>query len=1013
MYRYWGKLNNPGKYAQSNTQVAAMHLLVYHSLDVAACGERLLLNRPSYLNNILKAWGLSKKYAPAVQDLLIRLMALHDLGKFDLHFQFMYPDFQATLEGKGFDISKHSRIVGEYNAKANHHSVMGYRLWTEDNAPTLGTRWEKIENQALVNQIAGCFLAHHGFPPSSKDPQCEPPRMSAKVAFREDLGDRKAVREYLQTIEGLFGEHAFETEYQEIFTQEPKDEVLLNDYLNQLVTLADWLGSDSYHFSFVDTPMPLSEYWRKHAQIKAISSVQQTRLDRAVNVNPNVTDFKTLFGSITTLTDLQKVAWEQITPKEASLYLFEDVMGSGKTEAGLLLAYKCLAANLVQGAYFALPTRATTDGIYRRLMGTLDAKDLTKAPYLRNIFQGDPEVVLAHASARLSRDRAFLEQVSQKQESTDDQEGIAGTATSNRVSWLQSRSKVSLGADFGVGTIDQALMSILLVKHYTLRAAFLADKVLIIDEIHSYDSYTFELICKLIETQIGRGLPVIALTATLAEQDRKKLLVSAARGRIKHLGLTSSGKKLFTQGLTGLTEDFPAVTILDTLTEENAIVTGVPIQVLPVESPLRNQRKVSFQYSTEWCGATETAILDALKAGKCVCILLNTVKQAQFTLRQWKRKVNPLLIHARFTPKHRGAKEALLDKIAGKASTAKERAGQLIIATQVVEQSLDLDFDLMVTELAPIDSLLQRSGRVWRHLRDLQGNPLPKDTVTPVEGREGQATMIVVGPAKEEEMPDWEKGLGASAKIYHLCDLWRTMLALLNIREIQIPQDMRKCLDAVYSDPTGLNLPEAIMESYHEMRTLAGKSKMSALQGLSLNQAYGEVGETNEDEDAEISDQEGEAPSRENLSATTRKGVPTWNLRLITNTYTAQTEWQPLSGELPICESTPDATFMRKAHVAWEDSTVSTYQYNLPIVSKAKIRIVGLTKGVTEEIVKKLCEGMPDKGKFSLLVFGWRDSKGVFQTWVPSPMKGMSRKLFYSEELGLWFEDSKKEGNAV
>jgi len=985
-YSYWGKIDHD-PFSHDPNQPIKMHLLPYHCLDVAACADQYLRQVPTILQGIAAHWGCQASDLPVLHDLLVRLAAFHDLGKFDPHFTFMYPKIQRQIESYGLTAA--SNEVGCYNAKKDHHSVMGYRLWTEQETrnPLLqGTRWD-VAGEPASNKVA-CFLAHHGMPPT-KAGNLALGRANAKGHFKNSL---QHVQDFILAVDALFGDQYAE-EHGRLLQMQPVDAGLLFAVLNDFITKVDWQGSETEYFPFVEKVLDLKEYWQNHALPQAARSIGESGLARNVSVRKQPVRFDALFPHIQKLTDLQRVAWEDITPKGSSLYIFEDVMGAGKTEAALLLAYRCLQASLASGVYFALPTRATSDGVYRRLLGSLTAQDIAQSPYLQNLFDGSPEVILAHSGAKLSRWRESLECL-------QDAQG-ENTATGNKLSWYMRKSKASLGADFGVGTVDQALMSILKVKHWTLRQAALSNKVLILDEVHSYDAYTFALICALVRRQTASGLPVIVLTATLAEDDRKQLLKAAYEGKSdfekKHSGMP--GPNRISTSEIQLSDAFPAVTVFDDVAQIRKP------HLIEVACPARNQRKVYFEYvSDDWGNSVETAIRNALGAGQCVCILRNTVRQAQEAYEKWAG-IAKCLVHSGFTPNDRRNKETDVDTVAGKKSTAQTRAGSLVISTQVLEQSLDLDFDLMVTDLAPIDSLLQRSGRVWRHLRDAFGNPAA------VEGRSGKPTLMIVGPPLSAEDKDWKALLGPSANIYHLCDLWRTAHTVSEKGVVHIPQDMRSMLAAVYNAPPKGTLSGKVLESWNSHREQEKKQAFLAGFKDNLKHTFCNLDEKVQEWNTTRKELSACAEAEEELlGAQTRIGIPSWNLKLIVRDKNGLRPW---AGDLPIYDSAKPDAFRQKTALLWEDSGLSTYCYNITGMDETEeLTLVGEDalgrKGAQENdpLLLDLKRTMPDKGKFSLLVVGYLDAKGTFEAYVPHKVAGglQMRRLRYNAQLGLHYK---------
>ncbi len=343
------------------------------------------------------------------------------------------------------------------------------------------------------------------------------------------------------------------------------------------------------------------------------------------------------------------------------------------------------------------------------------------------------------------------------------------------VDWLKPLRRAML-AQSAVGTVDQAMMAAMPVKYGCLRLLGLMGKVLVIDEIHAYDAYMSEIIECLLEWCRVLHIPVLLLSATLTTEKRKSL-VAAYGGTLEH---PSNAYPLITQVTSGETLQ---------ISVDGCAKTGwyrftpLPLWSVPEALAAHALAKVAH--------------------GGCLCVLMNTVAQAQAV---WKalRRTAPedtelLLFHARFKAKQRDALERRCISLFGKDASQRPKKA-VLVCTQVVEQSLDLDFDAMVTQLAPIDLLLQRAGRVHRHDR---GKRPP--------GME-EALVEVLVPQAE--------GYAATGMIYAPWLLEQTQRLLpLTVR---IPQDVRTVIESVYQTP------EDIPEAWAQMMFANGLMKAQA-----------------------------------------------------------------------------------------------------------------------------------------------------------------------------------------
>lgn len=295
-------------------------------------------------------------------------------------------------------------------------------------------------------------------------------------------------------------------------------------------------------------------------------------------------------------------------------------------------------------------------------------------------------------------------------------------AMERATAWLNDSTRRALLSQIGVGTIDQAVLAVLYARHATLRLVGLADKTLIVDEVRAYDEYQRAVLCVLIELQARIGGSVVLLSATLPQAHRSEHAEAWARGReIDTVTLEATGYPLITHITNGGAEE------------------------TPVQASAR--RDVRIEEESEF-DTVVRRVVAAAQAGQCICWVRNTVNDA---IEAWEALQEQLedvdLFHARFTVGDRQVIEQRVLQNFGKESTEEERRGKVLVATQVVEQSLDLDFDLMISDIAPIDLLIQRAGRLHRHQRGDRGEPVlvvhaPLFSDEPKAGWEGGADIL-------------------------------------------------------------------------------------------------------------------------------------------------------------------------------------------------------------------------------------------------------------------------------
>ncbi|HPN84135.1 MAG TPA: CRISPR-associated helicase Cas3' [Victivallales bacterium] len=455
------------------------------------------------------------------------------------------------------------------------------------------------------------------------------------------------------------------------------------------------------------------------------------------------------------------------------VYVLESSTGSGKTEAAFYAAYKLMCEKHNNGIYFALPTRLTSDRIHGRFQKLAD-----------NICEFRTPVMLAHGSAWLNDEVMKLIHA-------------GGEEMAPGGSWFTPRKRTLL-APFGVGTVDQALMAVMNVKHYFVRAFGLLGKVVILDEVHSYDIYTGTILDKLVEFLRGIGCSVIILSATLTKDRKKQFFIS------------SLSKE----------DSYPLISI------EHA---GKMCIKKPEFSEKDKMISISFNYSRNIDGIVGLSI-DKANSGQCVLWINNTVADSQFIYNRiagtMKEKSFELgLLHSRFTVADRREKEDQWMKKLGK--NVKEPSfrpkGCILVATQVVEQSVDIDADFMISELAPMDMLVQRLGRLWRHKR---------------KNRTGIPEMLVTTGNLENanEKEPFIEALGKNnSKVYAPYILWKTWDALKSQTCLKFPSQIRTLLESVYTISD--NEPTFVRELRKEMERKAKdlqEKAGGALSGVSL-----------------------------------------------------------------------------------------------------------------------------------------------------------------------------------
>ena len=513
-----------------------------------------------------------------------------------------------------------------------------------------------------------------------------------------------------------------------------------------LTVQADWIGSNPEWFGPKVGEISVGSYW-KQAVAKAETAIIEAGLHHAKPLRDGVA--RVLPGT-SAPRPMQAAAAAVPLPEGPLLALVEDATGAGKTEAALILAARMMAAGKGDGLFFALPTMATSNAMLARLEAV--------APRL---FEGRPSLALTHGRARLNE----LFREIRGRDASDPGVG----ASCGR--WLADDRRRVLLADVGVGTIDQALMAVLPTRFNTLRLRALSGRILIVDEAHEFGPYMEAQLRRLLEFQAMLGGSVIVMTATLP------------------LGMRNGYAKAFQKGLRVrrprevVGEAYPMLTIVG-----REIDSERPD---PVPSTCRD---ISI-HRLDGEGCAITLLQSGAGRGAAGAWIRNSVDGAIAAVSELRAAgVDADVLHARFAVVDRLRHEAALQARFGRDGDG--RVGRILVATQVVEASLDLDFDLMISDLAPIGSLIQRAGRLWRHmdLRPAAGRPVP-----------GPALHVLAPDPDVVPDTNWLKHvLGSGAFVYPQDIQWRTAKALFDKGAIRAPGGLRALIEAVH----GSELPE-------------------------------------------------------------------------------------------------------------------------------------------------------------------------------------------------------------
>ena len=632
---------------------------------------------------------------------IVTLAALHDVGKISTGFQSKCPAW--LIKSQLAEVSIRERWTSA--SESDHAKVSQYFL----------QRFMKPTGAMLWGVAAG---VHHGRIHGRQVKVIETIRAQAES---EQLA-REQLLTYLVSIFGNLPDH-------------PPQQTCSNLWCAAgLITVSDWIGSNEVYFP-VGNELSLRD--RREAAERALDQLHwgggQFRSR----------SFGELFGGYSPMA-LQVAIHSQCDKR--GLFLVEGPMGCGKTEAALWAAHRLIETGANNGLYFALPTQVTSNRIHERV-----------APFLRSALNNAAELRLAHASSWLDNNETW------RLYPTDADDPQATDHIREARSWFSS-SKRAMLTPFGVGTIDQALQGVVAVKHFFVRRFGLAGKVVILDEVHSYDVYTGALITQLIKELLALRCSVIVLSATLTRARRREL-IAAAHGQPE--SATSLG--------------YPLVTVV----KENS-----PIVEVEVAAPKPRTLKLKTVPLSE--DEILNECVERAESGQHVLYLRNTVAEAQQTYRKAKGFTRAGLtavatLHSRYPFFRRQELEEHWLKRLGKKRVHDE-TGSLLIATQVVEQSVDIDLDFIVSDLAPTDMLLQRMGRLWRHEREDRLAKIPEFwiNVPTIDPNAGAETLIKV--------------FGKSGLVYAPYALLRSADVFTARKSIILPDQIRELIEATYAD---------------------------------------------------------------------------------------------------------------------------------------------------------------------------------------------------------------------
>lgn len=734
-----------------------------HSFDTAGIMEKLAQKRlPESISDYLCAecGGREKLFST------LKFCALvHDIGKLTIVFQSrIYDAVDFSPFADCVELPKSSSLG---NASDTPHALASEAILLK-----LGCR-------EGVASIAG---AHHGRPSALAD-VCDQ-ISGACTAVENFYGKRGKYRQLFESLWKEWIDFSLECAGFSELSDLPDMAVPAQVVISGMLITADWIASNTTYFplisadqkgEFGDYPKRIENAWTTIGFPNMWESKARFGLDDEA--------FKERFGFLPNPTQADIIS--TATDAESSgIYIIEAPMGLGKTEAALALSEILAARAGAGGMFFGMPTQATSNGIFPRLEKWADGLAEDEQTLLA--------IKLAHGNAALNENYRELF----TGHSNLNIESDSGLIVHD---WFSGR-KQTLLSDFVIGTVDQLLMAALKQKHVMLKHFGLSGKVVVVDECHAYDAYMSQYLDMAIKWLGIYKVPVIILSATLPEKRRAELIeayTDSEKHRAKHT--EAYVDKTIADEAWKHSLAYPLLTYTENnAVKQKALAFDGENKEVSVRRIIRDEVAATAGYAVE--------------RGGCVGLIVNTVRKAQEIAAELQSafpKAEVIIMHAQFIMTDRAKREEQILKRVGKRSTPESRRGLIIVGTQVLEQSLDLDFDLMITELCPMDLLLQRTGRLHRHNR-----------VRP-QGLETASCFVL-----DETDDSFDSG---SAAIYGEWLLMRTRALLPN--KLTIPSDIPLLVQQTYDETNNEmlgELTEGMKKAQEENKLRTGKKRRSA-----------------------------------------------------------------------------------------------------------------------------------------------------------------------------------------
>ena len=801
-----------------------------HLLDAAAVAEHLARHwlAPTTRDLIEREFADSASELTPVEELCLLaswIAGVHDIGKCTPAFSVQAKGLDDRMKEAGLS---HGPIDLLERRKVPH-ALAGHLIlenWLMD-----GHDWDFDPAEALASVVG----AHHGIPPTSAaltTDYCGHEHLlgedEAWNATRHELLDLVARR---TDAAGLLPHWRRHTWSQHFLVE-----------LSGLLIVSDWIASTEAYFPLLSLEDDGARLLAPEAHaLRVATGLSRLEIPAPWRPRDEGADPDALLTSRFDLPEGSRATDVQARTLRAArsmglpgLLIVQESTGGGKTEAALMAAEVLAARTHRSGILFALPTQATTDAMFSR---ELDWLESIEEAYAGEGAPSDFAAQLLHGRARLNKEAQQLRRrgyeirdrlLGSLDDSTgetprpigigwDEEEARAGRVTGAEdrrradlaiLAWFNGRKKAML-SDFVVTTVDHLLFGAMRSPHLAMRHLGLSRKVVIVDEVHSYSTYMNVYLDRVLTWLAAYGVPVVLLSATLSEA-RCSSMVDAYRRGLR----LAAGERLHRRPAPeSVRTPFPClVTAGEDRTEVVATASG---------------RRSTISLRRLAKDALVPLLEEALADGGCALVVRNTVRRAQETYETLRERFGEDvgLNHARFTIGDRLAKDKdLLDRFGPPRKAGRRPHRAIVVATQVVEQSLDVDFDLLVTDLAPIDLVLQRIGRLHRHERSR-----PPRLAEPT-------CCIDWLPSTSSPEPSLEPGAKA---IYGEQDMLMSAAALDRVINgsgvVTVPDDVHDLIEAVYgSDAPIPPLWREAVAHARETRATEDRAKHDAAQGFLL-----------------------------------------------------------------------------------------------------------------------------------------------------------------------------------